>query len=95
MKNSKSNYYIKALITVVTFLLLVPSANATDKWPIKGDFAKGAKSWAENCARCHNQRDPKELRDDQWITTVYHMRLRAGLTGQEARDIVTFMQKSN
>jgi len=60
-----------------------------------GDFARGAMQWVENCGRCHNVRDPKELRDDQWITTVYHMRIRAGLTGQQTRDILTFLQESN
>ncbi len=64
-------------------------------WPIKGDFGKGAQLWVENCNRCHNYRDPQELRDDQWITTIYHMRMRAGLTGQQTRDLVTFMQMSN
>lgn len=61
----------------------------------KGDVARGAKSWADNCVRCHNVRDPKELRDDQWITTSFHMRVRAGLTGQETRDIIAFLQMSN
>jgi len=60
-----------------------------------GDFARGAMEWVENCGRCHNVRDPKELRDDQWISTVYHMRIRAGLTGQQTRDILTFLQESN
>ena len=58
-------------------------------------FARGAQSWANNCARCHNMRDPKELRDDQWRAAVGHMRVRAGLTGQEARDILVFLQGSN
>ncbi len=40
-------------------------------------------------------RSPAELRDDQWVTTVFHMRVRAGLTGQETRDILTFLQSSN
>jgi cytochrome c5 len=40
-------------------------------------------------------RDPKDLRDDQWITTMFHMRVRAGLSGQKARDILTFLQESN
>jgi len=40
-------------------------------------------------------RSPTELRDDQWKTTVFHMRVRAGLTGQETRDILTFLQASN
>ncbi len=95
MKNSKSKNFIKILVTVVTLMFLMPLANAEDTWPVKGNFANGAKAWAENCTRCHNTRDPRELRDDQWITAVYHMRLRAGLTGQETRDIVTFMQMSN
>ncbi len=60
-----------------------------------GDFGRGAMQWADNCNRCHNIRDPKELRDDQWISTVYHMRIRAGLTGQQTRDILTFLQGSN
>lgn len=58
-------------------------------------FARGAKTWSENCARCHNMRDPKELRDDQWRAAVAHMRVRAGLTGQETRDVLKFLQESN
>ncbi|HEX9626338.1 MAG TPA: hypothetical protein VGA00_05315 [Acidiferrobacterales bacterium] len=60
-----------------------------------GDFTRGAKAWSDNCARCHNMREPKEFRDDQWRVTVAHMRVRGGLTGQEARDILTFLQSSN
>jgi len=64
-------------------------------YPEEGDFAQGSKAWSENCARCHNMRSPSDLRDDQWVTSVFHMRVRAGLTGQEARDILTFLQGSN
>lgn len=58
-------------------------------------FARGAQTWAANCARCHNMRDPKELRDDQWRAVVAHMRVRANLTGQEARDVLAFLERSN
>ncbi len=58
-------------------------------------FVRGAQTWADNCGRCHNMRDPKEMRDDQWRVVVSHMRVRAGLTGQEARDILAFLQGSN
>ena len=64
-------------------------------YPEAGNFSQGSKTWSENCARCHNMRSPTDLRDDQWVTTVFHMRVRAGLTGQEARDILTFLQGSN
>ena len=72
----------------------VTIAQAAD-FPEPGNFTEGSKVWAENCNRCHNMRGPKELRDDQWITTAYHMRIRAGLTGQETRDVITFLQGSN
>lgn len=74
---------------------LVGTAYATEADHTAGDFASGARSWAQNCARCHNMRDPKEFRDDIWKPIVTHMRVRAGLTGQEARDILEFLQRSN
>ena len=58
-------------------------------------FARGARLWAENCNRCHNMRDPKDYRDDQWRAVVAHMRVRAGLTGSQARSILRFLQESN
>lgn len=75
--------------------LFVSSVTWAQDFPEPGSFTEGAKSWADNCSRCHNMRDPQDLRDDQWITTVFHMRMRAGLTGQQTRDILTFLQASN
>ena len=84
------------LITACLLTLggLVTVVHAAD-FPEAGNFSDGSKVWADNCNRCHNMRGPKELRDDQWITTAFHMRLRAGLTGQETRDVITFLQASN
>ena len=82
------------LVSILVSMLYLTSLNA-QSYPEKGDFAKGAKTWSDNCARCHNMRDPKDLRDDQWVTTLFHMRVRAGLTGQQTRDILTFLQESN
>jgi len=58
-------------------------------------YARGAQTWAEVCARCHNMRDAAELRDDQWRAVVAHMRLRAGLTASESQAILRFLQESN
>jgi len=58
-------------------------------------FARGAQAWANNCARCHAMRDPKEMTDLQWKVVTTHMRLRAGIDGQQARDIAIFLQGSN
>lgn len=78
----------------VMAICMASFAMAAD-YPEPGDFASGSKIWAENCGRCHHVRNPQDLRDDQWITTAFHMRLRAGLTGSETRDILTFLQASN
>ncbi len=58
-------------------------------------YARGAKAWADTCARCHNLRDARDLRDDQWRVSVAHMRVRGHLTRQEAADITRFLQASN
>ena len=79
--------------TFIAATVMSSATMATEKQ--SGDFGRGAKAWVDNCGRCHNVRDPKELRDDQWISTAFHMRLRAGLTGQQTRDILTFLQGSN
>lgn len=89
------NNYPAIAGTTLAILMWLPLTVWAQDFPEPGDFAKGAKSWANNCSRCHNMRDPQDLRDDQWITTMFHMRVRAGLTGQQTRDILTFLQDSN
>ena len=76
-------------------LLMSLSIAQAGNYPTPGDANKGAQLWADNCGRCHNLRGPEELRDDQWISTMYHMRVRAGFTGQDTRDILSFMQAGN
>jgi len=61
----------------------------------KPNFARGAKLWANRCTACHNIRSPKDLTDSEWKATMMHMRIRAGLSGQDTRDILEFLQRSN
>ncbi len=82
-------------ISVLLLVLSLPTTVFATNFPERGDPVVGAKVWANNCSRCHNARDPADLRDDQWISTAFHMRIRAGLTGQQTRDVLTFMQDSN
>jgi len=98
---------ITSIVTIIAVMFLVASAVAEDKAQPsivktnsdasskKGDFVRGIKLWKDTCARCHNMRDPKDFRDDLWEVTMAHMRVRAGISGQEARDILTFLQQSN
>jgi len=76
------------------------AADATGKNPIQRMFAEpgkkaGSELWAENCTRCHNARPPQYYSDPQWDVIVHHMRLRANLTGEEARAIAEFLRASN
>jgi cytochrome c len=57
--------------------------------------ARGKKAWTENCARCHDMRDPKDLTDREWPAVIRHMRVRGGLTGQEERDLFELFVKGN
>lgn len=73
-------------------------ARAAEPAPVQGapaSFARGAQTWANNCARCHYARDPKDFRNDQWEVIMGHMRIQSLLTGQEARDVLSFLQGSN
>jgi len=72
---------------------MATNANAADA--SSGNVSRGAASWSQNCARCHEMRDPMEFRDDIWKPIVTHMRVRAGLTGQQQRDVLAFLQASN
>ena len=71
--------------------LLPPAARADGN----DDHGNGAKAWSESCGRCHNKRSPEKFSDAQWEVIVQHMRVRANLTGSEARAIVDFLKSAN
>jgi hypothetical protein len=59
------------------------------------DAMRGAQIWADNCIRCHNFRSPRSFTDRKWEVIMMHMRVRAGLTGEEARQVLKFIQAAN
>jgi len=102
MRNQSFNISgVASIVAVIALALLGPENPAlaqdatADSQSDATQLARGAQTWADNCNRCHNMRDPKEFRDDQWRSIVSHMRVRGGLTGQEARDALVFLQASN
>lgn len=102
MSKTVLNWVPVAVVTVFLGLSLLaaqtPAAAEEAKAAPTSDpmqFANGAKTWADTCARCHNMRDPKSLRDDQWRAAIAHMRVRAGLTATEAENVLVFLQQSN
>lgn len=55
------------------------------------DIAKGAELWADTCIRCHNVREPADLSKRAWKYSMNHMRVRAGLTGDETKNVLAFI----
>lgn len=98
---------MKNLISKKRYSLLLPgllamaaiawstTANSASGVISEGDINQGAATWGNNCARCHEMRSPTEFRDDIWKPIVSHMRIRAGLTGKQQRDVLAFLQASN
>ncbi len=96
MKKSKSSHPVLGGLVAASALVIAASgAWAEEKKADPAQFARGAKAWAENCNRCHNTRDPKELQDYEWHVSVTHMQLVTGLPGNVARDIMAFLKASN
>jgi len=85
---------MRTIFLAVTLSMLSTSPSFAEEKKT-GDFVNGAKVWANTCNRCHNVRDPKEFSDSQWEMIMLHMRDRAGLTGEDTRDILKFLQNSN
>lgn len=58
-------------------------------------LARGARLYSANCGRCHNPRGAVEFTDGQWPLIMTHMRVMAGLPGDQAREIEFFLRASN
>ena len=86
---------MKNLIKTTILLCMLFGANsllASDAK--KADAVNGASVWADTCMRCHNLRAPGDLSQRAWVYSINHMRIRAGLTGQETRDVLEFILSS-
>ncbi len=84
-----------ALASVLILLITPVFAADQPSKPDPAQIARGAKAWADNCARCHNLRSPKELTDEEWMVSVTHMRVRANIPGNISDDIIAFLKASN
>jgi hypothetical protein len=55
----------------------------------------GEELWSNNCQRCHNLRSPAMQTPVQWQIIVHHMRVRANITGSDARAIADFLKSAS
>ncbi|MBI4538285.1 MAG: cytochrome c [Gemmatimonadetes bacterium] len=57
--------------------------------------AYGAEVYGYSCGRCHNPRAAAERTDEEWAPILTHMRVRANLTGRQARAVMAFLTAVN
>ncbi|MFI5379222.1 MAG: hypothetical protein ACHRHE_07995 [Tepidisphaerales bacterium] len=53
-----------------------------------------AELWARTCNRCHNALSPDQYSAQQWEAVLAHMRFRGGLSEEEHKVILDFLQAS-
>ena len=55
----------------------------------------GAELYAVHCNRCHAERYATERTEAQWKTILLHMRTRATLPAEQAREILKYLQEDS
>ena len=55
----------------------------------------GAELYSMHCNRCHPERYPTERTAAQWKSILLHMQVRANLPGQQARQILKYLQENS
>jgi len=96
-----------ALISIALYLLFSATARAEDSKP-KSEAPpskkaekktrkqlSGAELYAMHCNRCHPERYATERTAEQWKTILLHMRTRANLPAQQAKEILKFLQEDS
>ena len=69
-----------------------PGTTAPEKPVAKSGFS-GAELYAIHCNRCHPERYATEFTPAQWQTIMIHMRVRANLPADQAREILKYLQQ--
>lgn len=69
-----------------------PGTTAPEK-PIAKSGLSGADLYAIHCNRCHPERYPTEFNPGHWQTIMIHMRVRANLPADQAREILKYLQQ--
>ena len=71
---------------------------ATNDVPVKAAVKKqlsGAELYSIHCNRCHAERYPTERTAAQWKTIMLHMQVRANIPGNQARQILKYLQENS
>ena len=91
-KGDKMRYLLKFRLLPLLLVMSLSTVSTADEE--KADSLNGVQVWSDTCMRCQNLREPAGLSKRAWKYSMQHMRVRAGLTGKETRDILAFILES-
>lgn len=85
------------MLAVVATLLALPTASLgqSPAGQNPAEVARGAELYGQICGRCHNLRAATERTDREWVTIMFHMRVRANLSRSQSDAILAFLQATN
>lgn len=88
-----------AVIAVSIYTVRTPGVyagpqNAPEK-PAEKKSLSGGELYAIHCNRCHSERYATEFTAAHWKTIMIHMRVRANLTAEQAREILKYLQEDS
>ena len=86
------------IVGISTYNLLSPAVyagpgTAAPEKPVAKSGLSGAELYAIHCNRCHPERYATEFTPGQWQTIMIHMRVRANLPADQAREILKYLQQ--
>jgi mono/diheme cytochrome c family protein len=86
--------FIAAAIYVVQVPIVCAGPPAAPEKPALSNSISGATLYATHCSRCHQERYPTEFNLAQWQTIMIHMRVRANLPADQAREVLKYLQEN-
>lgn len=100
MKAKRFAWMAAPLLAGVLALAALPAAQADDSVPTPATpptppkkKISGVELYAIHCNRCHPERYPVEFNEGQWKTLMLHMKVRANLPAEQAREILKYLQE--
>ena len=82
---------LSTFIGVILFTSAIQTYALGNSLSGPADISQGSQQWGHQCSRCHNFRSATEFDAKKWQTILLHMRIQAGISGQESRNIYAFL----
>jgi len=86
---------ITAAIYTAQFPIVYAGPETAPEKPAEKKSLSGADLYAIHCNRCHPERYATEFTAAQWKTIMIHMRVRANLPADQAREILKYLQQDS